>query len=101
MKGPSPLPPNRYFQRHHLPPAGLTIEVEPTSIEEFKGFPPGLAKRTAVSVKGIWGQLTFRSTSSPKVAPKMGATVVGRHGTMPDTISGILIKIEYYWTFLD
>jgi hypothetical protein len=36
------LPPNRYFHRHHLPPAGETSRYSPRSSNSLRGFSPAM-----------------------------------------------------------
>jgi hypothetical protein len=48
----------------------------------------GFAERIAMSFSGMVGASHFPGPSNaPKYAPKLGAYLVGWHGTVPDTIS--------------
>src|SRR5271157_978776 len=47
------LPSNRYFNRHHLPPAGETSRYSPRPSKSLAVLLWGLAFRSAVSVRGM------------------------------------------------
>src|SRR5690606_19215285 len=68
------LPPKRYFQRHHLPPAGLTSRYRPPPSKSFTALACGLARRIAVSVSGMWGQLLFVVSCCPQSCPTSGGS---------------------------
>ena len=63
------FPSKRYLKRHHLPPAGVTIRNSPRSWYSLNGFAPGLTLRSAVSVRGIWGNCVSQAGFTPKSYP--------------------------------
>ena len=63
------FPPNRYFRRHHLPPAGEISRYSPRSSNSLLGFLPGFALRMAVSVRGMGATPDGSTWACPQLPP--------------------------------